>query len=116
MRTVHLILRGFVFLALAAVASPIPAVASDLPTLDTYSYCVREIQERRFGHPKSYDEFEWQVSSCYRGEGDAKRDARWRLRMIPKEDRQTCIDEGIAENSYRAIGDCLDRFTGPLRG
>jgi hypothetical protein len=112
------VLRGFVGLSLAAVASPIATTASDLPILDTYLYCARKIQlyppyDRP---PTNPDEFELRLSSCFQREGDSKRDARWRLRMIPQENRQTCINEGVAENSYRAICDCLDRFTGYLRG
>jgi hypothetical protein len=114
MRRALTVLRG-VSLVLAAVAFPIPTSASDLPTLDTYSYCVARIQRNPYYHlPTS--ELEAQLDLCFGREGDSKRDARWRLRMIPRDDRQKCIDEGIAENSYRAIGQCLDRFTGYLRG
>lgn len=53
---------------------------------------------------------------CLHREAEARRDARWRLRMLGENDQETCIAHGIAAGTYTAIGYCLDKFTGPLRG
>ena len=49
-------------------------------------------------------------------EVDAKRDARWRLRMLSEDHQNFCIEKGVSADTYTAMGTFLDKFTGFLRG
>lgn len=110
-------MRAFSFGIILAAASVACALAAELPELDILELCKGAARKEILRLRLPEETFRKSVYTlCLSREVDAKRDARWRLRMLSEENQQTCIEQGVAADTYTALGDCLDKFTGPLRG
>jgi len=112
--------RAFPLGILAALWSA-HALAAELPELDILELCKPVAREEAAKWSQSMqrpqeDFLESAYTICLHGEVEARRDARWRLRMLRDDDQEICVEQGIAAGTYTAIGSCLDKFTGPLRG
>ena len=106
-----------IFFGVMAVASAACAFAAELPELDILELCKDAGRKDILRLRLPEETFRKSAYSfCLSREVDAKRDAKWRLRMLSEENQQTCIDQGVTADTYTAVGDCLDQFTGPLRG
>lgn len=109
-------IRAFFFGVVTAL-SVACALATELPELDILELCKGAARKDILRLRLPEEAFRESIYTlCLSREVDAKRDARWRLRMLSEGNQHICIEQGVAADTYTAIGACLDKFTGPLRG